>query len=347
MRIEPFDPRSASRSEYEAATAFANRMQAEKAPEDPPVPIEERIQKWRNIPTFVEVHVWQAWRDDAGGVVAAGSIHFLRKDENRHLAEFDVSVLPEHRRRGIGRKLLALVAGVAEREGRTLLVAQTASTIPAGAAFMNRIGASMVLAGHQNQLDLEDLDRGLLRRWQERAQERASGFALGLWEGGYPEESIDEVAVMFESINQAPRDGLEMEDFHWTPQQIREFERMERARGNQTWTMYARDRKSGRIAGFTEVAWNPNRPDLLEQRGTAVFAEFQNLGLGRWLKAAMLEKVLADRPEVRFVRTGNADSNAPMLKINTELGFKPHRAGSAWQVPTETALAYLREAGRS
>lgn len=215
----------------------------------------------------------------------------------------------------------------------------------AAAAFMERMGARMVLAGHQNQLDLQDLDRDLLRRWQEGARERASGFDLGLWEGDYPEESIEEVAVMFESINRAPRDDLDMEDFHWTPQQIREFEKIGRACGTQVWTMYARERAGGRIAGFTDVAWNPNRPALLEQRGTAVFGEFQNLGLGRWLKAAMMEKVLADRPEVRFVRTGNADSNAPMRKINTELGFKPHRASFVWQVPTETVLAYLREAG--
>ena len=148
VRIEPFDPRSASRREYDAAAAFVDRIQAEKAPDDPPVPIWERVQEWRNIPTFVEVSAWQAWCDGRGGGVAAGSIHFLRKDENRHLAEFDISVLPDLRRQGIGRRLLALVAGVAEREARSLMVAHTASTIPAGAAFMERIGARMVLAGH-------------------------------------------------------------------------------------------------------------------------------------------------------------------------------------------------------
>lgn len=37
----------------------------------------------------------------------------------------------------------------------------------------------------------------------------------------------------------------------------------------------------------------------------------------------MIEKVLADRPQVVRVRTGNADSNAPMHKINGAMGFPP------------------------
>jgi GNAT superfamily N-acetyltransferase len=69
--------------------------------------------------------------------------------------------------------------------------------------------------------------------------------------------------------------------------------------------------------------------------------EYRNHGLGRWLKAAMLAKVLHERPQVQFVRTGNANSNAPMLKINAALGFKPYLAQSIWQVETERVAAYL------
>lgn len=32
-------------------------------------------------------------------------------------------------------------------------------------------------------------------------------------------------------------------------------------------------------------------------------------------------------------------------EINTESGFKPHRAGCAWQVPTEAVLAHLNDSG--
>ena len=94
-------------------------------------------------------------------------------------------------------------------------------------------------------------------------------------------------------------------------------------------------------AGFTEVFWHPNRPQLLNQGGTGIFPEYRNNGLGRWLKAAMLHKVLRERPEVKFVRTSNADSNAPMVKINRELGFKPYISQCMWQVEVEKTREYL------
>ncbi|HEY3248436.1 MAG TPA: N-acetyltransferase, partial [bacterium] len=82
-------------------------------------------------------------------------------------------------------------------------------------------------------------------------------------------------------------------------------------------------------------------PEIVHQRGTGVLPQYQNLGLGRWLKAAMLEKILRERPQVRRVRTGNADSNAPMLKINRELGFRPYVSNSIWQVELPQVEAYL------
>jgi GNAT superfamily N-acetyltransferase len=75
---------------------------------------------------------------------------------------------------------------------------------------------------------------------------------------------------------------------------------------------------------------------------TGVFPQYRNKGLGRWLKAAMLDKVIKERPQVKYVRTGNADSNAAMLKINTELGFKPYMATALWQVEMEKVIGYLR-----
>jgi len=80
---------------------------------------------------------------------------------------------------------------------------------------------------------------------------------------------------------------------------------------------------------------------MVGQGWTGVVPAFRGRKIGLWLKAAMLEKILRELPEVRSIRTGNADSNAAMLAINQELGFRPHFATAAWQGETDTVLAYL------
>jgi GNAT superfamily N-acetyltransferase len=218
----------------------------------------------------------------------------------------------------------------------------TVDRVPAGEAFMTRIGAEKGLETHTNQLRITDLDTGLVANWLNRYQGNITEFELGFWDGAYPEEKIQEVAELYELTNQQPFGNLEIEDMHMTPEQLRQIEKNMFARGNQRWTFYVIDHTTGKFAGYTETVWNPNRPELLRQDMTGVFPQFRNKGLGRWLKANMLDKVLKERPQVKYVRTGNADTNAAMLKINNELGFKPYTADFLWQVELNKVRDYLQ-----
>jgi GNAT superfamily N-acetyltransferase len=206
---------------------------------------------------------------------------------------------------------------------------------------LTRIGAERGLEGHTNQLKLSDLDPKLIREWQHRASERGTDFEIGLWEGAYPEEYIDAIVELYDLLNQQPFGDLDIEDFTFTADHIRQNEKSLFARGYERWTIFVREKKSGKFAGYTEVIWNPNRPDVISQGITGVFPKYRNKGLGRWLKAEMLDKVSNDRSQAKFVRTDNADSNAPMMKINNELGFKPYIAECVWQVETDKVAEYL------
>lgn len=339
LKIKTFDRLNANESEYAALNAFTNRIRAEQWPEDPPVKLEQTVRNFRFIPPFRDLTMWLARQGNE--IVARAQIMIMRTEDNQHLADFHVDVLPELRRQGLAKQFLGFIAEVAQKEKRRLLITDTDSAIPAGEAAMNRLGGRMGIASHTNQLDLARLDRNLIRSWQERACERADDFELGLWDGPYPEEELESIIKLIEVMNTEPHGELEVEDWHLTPERLRQEEEARLKRKVERWAMYARDRKTGQFAGFTEVYWNPEQPENLQQAGTGVFPEYRSKGLGRWLKAAMIEHVLRDRPYVKRIRTGNANSNAPMLKINHELGFKPYKSWTTWQVDLDRVLEYL------
>lgn len=104
---------------------------------------------------------------------------------------------------------------------------------------------------------------------------------------------------------------------------------------------YVRERATRTLAGYTEMTWTPADARVLSQGDTGVQPNFRSYGLGKWLKAAMLEHALSKKPDVRYVRTGNADANAPMLRLNHTFGFRPRLAEVVWQLERTRLHAYL------
>jgi mycothiol synthase len=236
-QIFPIDGKAASQAEYAALNRHTNRMRLERLPDDPPIPLEETIQNLQNFPPFIDIKLWVARNPDQSEILALGDIIIMRMDENKHLAQFEITVLPEYRRQGLGRQLLGLIADVAQKEERRLLMTNTTDRVPGGEAFMKHLEAKKGLEGHTNQLRMSDLDQVRVTDWMTRGQGNLSEFELGLWDGAYPEDKLQEVAELVELTNQQPMGDLEIEDMHMTPEQLRQIETNMFARGSQRWTL--------------------------------------------------------------------------------------------------------------
>ena len=342
VNFQKMDLRAASDHEYECLGKFKNILNKEYLPDDPPVPLDEQIQNWKNIPAFVEFVAYAGWDASQSEIVAYCDMAIEDTGSNEHIAFFRTEVLPEYRCQGLGRHMLGMLLPFAKEHQRSLLMNWMNDRIAAASIFLERIGGRCGQEGRMNQLKVAELDRELVTRWLKQNEHLASEFEMGLWEEGFPDEHIEEIAALLQELaNDQPRDDLEMEDMKFTPEIIREIEKNMFARGEQLWVLYVLDRANQNLVGWTEVSWNPNRPTILNQGFTAVDSTYRKKGLGRWLKAAMMEKILRDRPQVEFIRTRNANSNAPMLKINNEMGFKPYHALIAWQVNTDQVEIYL------
>lgn len=343
MDFRRFVPESATREDLQAAYRYTNVMRRERLPDDPVPPFDLYVTQLRTVPPIVDLSFWAIWEEEE--IVGWLEIAVPTTEDNRHLMQILPGVRPEYRRRGLGGGLLGFAAQKAREAGRSLLLSHTLGTVPAGEAFAHRIGAEAALESHRNELPLSDLDPALMRLWIEQAQERALDFEIDLWEGPYPEDRLSDVAELWKLGNSVPLGTMEVEEQHFTPEQIRAMDEALVARRTTRWTYYAREKSTGTLVGFTEIFISPSHSDVLDQGLTAIAPAYRGKGLGRWLKAAMAEKILRELPETRKIVTGNADVNAPMLAINRQMGFRPAATAIVWQMPVEKANEYVASRG--
>jgi hypothetical protein len=89
---------------------------------------------------------------------------------------------------------------------------------------------------------------------------------------------------------------------------------------------------SGRMVAFTQIVGYATSRWYADQWDTIVAPEHRGHRLGTLIKVANLELARAQRPELRVIDTGNADSNPYMVSINEAIGFRPYRRVSEWQL---------------
>ncbi len=284
-----------------------------------------------------EVTRWFAMdRDEV--VAAAVLFNDIEDAANTHLGWFELGVLPERRRAGLGTRLLREVAVRATESGRSLLMTETRSDVPAGGAFMARHGAQAGLVEAISQVLIADIEPGLMDAWIARGRAQSDRFELYWLDGRWPEDMLDEVVRLSHVMNDAPFGDLDFNDQAFTVGHIVAEQDDIFGRGFARHIAAIRERASGRLVGYTAVYINPSFPDLGQQGDTGVFPEFRGNGLGKWIKAEMVRHLTERHPEVARIRTGNANSNAPMLAINHAMGFTLHHDTTVWQVEVERLL---------
>ena len=185
------------------------------------------------------------------------------------------------------------------------------------------------------------LDRELITQWLTDG-EAADGYSLVEWHRRCPDELVESYVVVKAAMNNAPVDDLPIEDRVHTLESVRENEAELDAAQLEKWTIAARHDATGDLAGFTEVIFLHGAPEHAWQGGTGVPPEHRGHRLGRWMKAAMADRIMERRPELRYIDTENAYSNGPMLAINVEMGFEVLRTVNGWKGQVDALSSALR-----
>jgi GNAT superfamily N-acetyltransferase len=272
-----------------------------------------------------------------GDVAVAWADVDLPLADNRDVAEVELEVHPAHRRTGLGRELLERLRPELVEAGRKRLLVETDQSTGAE-AFLEQAGGRRVIADTQRRLDLAAADSGDLglpthEELLADARAHAAGYELVQWTGPTPEADLDDDAVLQGRMStDAPLDDLAWEPEEYDAGRSRARDAMMAGRGLKSYVSAARHRDSGRLVGVTRVVVSADVREHGDQWETIVLPEHRGHRLGMLLKVENLRLARRHEPAMRWVDTFNADSNAPMLRVNVAMGFRPVRRWSQWEL---------------
>ncbi len=345
--IQQFDLDALPEAQLAEAARLLQAQSHERTPEDPLTPVEAITQRIR----ATTPDQWRATfgaRDASGKLVGSAFVGWNKNEpENAHARWTEVNVLPEHRRHGVGQALLRAAVDACLGQGDDLVFfAQTVDRMPSGEAFARAIAASPGLEMKLNQLLIADVDRAKLAEWTNLAPK---GYRLERADNVVPQKLIKPFLDSANSMNDMPKGDLRFADQQFTEEQLHSRESWLKQAGMEWWLIVAIHEATGEGAGFTEVNYDARVGHVVQQSGTGVTAAHRGHRLGLWMKAAMLDRIITERPAARFIRTGNANVNKNMLEINTMLGFKHAWSNTLWQLPLAEARTSLglREAAKA
>ena len=310
--------------------ALWNRWEAELPPGERAIGLTELRDRFLHPGGRRRHHDWFVERDGDGVARGVAQLERWYAANNRHLAECQILVDPLARRQGIGRRLLAQIAEVSLADDRRSLISWGPLT-QTSRAFWESFSLERRYSERISRCDLTKVDASLMRAWIDAARPLESDYELVFWRGSCPAEHTESYAEAETAVNDAPVDELELDDYVFDAEFMRERDRLSIETGQEPWVYLALHRASADTAGITTVFVNAHDPAYSEQWSTVVLDAHRRRGLGRLLKASMFERLRSERPDVRYLDTGNAHSNDPMLAINTAMGFRRHRDYACWQ----------------
>ncbi|MBO3734853.1 GNAT family N-acetyltransferase [Glycomyces niveus] len=301
-------------------------VRAAETPEHPPVPEDRYSGMLEHPPPDSEFRCYAAVED---GRVLGQHWVYLPQKENAHYAELDLAVDPGRRRRGIGTALLEHLLRLAREERRSEVVVTVWAAVEggpsrpdAGARFLERHGFTAALTEIGRTLRIGADTAAEERLWDENIG-AASDYDLVSWIGRCPEQYVEGLGRIDSQIfAEIPLGDVDLRPRTIDADFVRTREERAEAQGHTIIRTIAVHRATGEVAANTLVYAHAGEAHA-DQAITIVDPAHRGHRLGLLAKLANLRQLRAHDPGVTEVWTGNADTNANMVAINDQLGFRP------------------------
>ena len=322
-------------------------------PEDPPRGVEDVVRGLRA--PYDPARRMYRWLVAEIGDQAVGTVFYeIDLEDNPQLVWFEPYVHPAHRRRGLGARLLAAMLARTAPHNPTLYGFEIEQQAAIGHPLERRVtgqwGLEVRIVDRMSRLDLGQFDwpglpHQIAERWERVGADYEAHFFImdelpGAATGFDPSAYL---AAVEEINNRMPLENFEQQPETFDAAAFAEMANRQRAQGRVMWNYVLTERGKGRTVAYSTVCFNPADPRLVDQWGTGVVADSLGRGLGKLVKLLMLQRIQRELPGAEFIDTGNALSNAAMIAINTDLGFKESRRSHGYQVGAERLRELVAE----
>lgn len=328
--LKRFISKTAAMDEWRDYHCVAQKYFIEMFPEDDPIELDAFVvseKGWLNTGGVISVFFLAYINSEIAGL---GS---MTKNDGQAQVFADVIVLPEHRRNGVGTILLNRMREEAVNNGFKTFSFFSVDTVPAGEAFLTNAGLKKGLIQKGNQLIMKNLDINLMRQWVHGGIKNS--YESGVWLNEVPEEHLENYAAAYNSINDAPHGNLENMKTSMTADSMRALVKRIIEGKNNIVISWVRNIENGEFAAISDIVITGAKKYVAFQNNTMTVPKYRGNGFGKLVKALNALYLIENRPQVRFIRTSNAEVNEAMLAINDKMGFKQFQVHTFWELEVE------------
>ncbi len=227
----------------------------------------------------------------------------------------DMWVDPNHQKRGVGRAIYDKLDQDVTALGAVTVWGMAREDKLDSSRFLSNRGFAEKMKAWESHLDPSQVDLSKYEEYSKKAV--AEGITISTMaeeRRGDPdwEKKLYEVVMTVAADMPMP--------VSFTPLSFEQWQAFEMKSTNLLPEGYMIAKDGSRYVGLSVVWKHEKKPGNLWQGNTGVLREYRGKGIAVALKTRIIE--YARQNNYSFIRTFNDSTNAPMLGINTKLGFK-------------------------
>lgn len=255
-----------------------------------------------------------------------GAMLTLPLKDNTDKAFLHVMVAPEHRRRGVGSRLVDHATGLVRRGGRGMLLGETSYPFAERDGhgyrrFAERHGFTEVNTEVVRILRLPVAQELLDRLARETAPYHAD-YAVHTFVDDVPERHLPSYCHLHNQLAlDAPSGQVDFEEESISPESFRVSQQRMKASGQTRLSTVAL--AGDEVVAYTDLVVKADPAQRVQQWGTLVHRAHRGHRLGTAVKVANLRALQREFPDRTEVSTSNAEVNQNMVDINDRIGFRP------------------------